>query len=188
MWLVKLRIDISIKKHYLLNLWIFVQCLFFIFIWKSYHTGTKHEGLFTPHREPECDGSFFCKWDIYCCLLYFPQNMSHVFCFLSFHHRSLLVLSDLCSSRFIHIEFCFLFIKWSLSFFCFVKRKRNGSDVSATLSRTMSAFPEGPPVLDYREPEPPPKGHKYQNSLKTLIPFRFGSRLEIHFFHYKWII
>uniref|UniRef100_A0A671M1F4 ATP-binding cassette sub-family C member 5 n=1 Tax=Sinocyclocheilus anshuiensis TaxID=1608454 RepID=A0A671M1F4_9TELE len=39
----------------------------------------------------------------------------------------------------------------------------------------MSAFPEGPPVLDYREPEPPPKKHKYQESLKTLIPFRFGS-------------
>uniref|UniRef100_A0A8C1NRQ2 ATP-binding cassette, sub-family C (CFTR/MRP), member 12 n=1 Tax=Cyprinus carpio TaxID=7962 RepID=A0A8C1NRQ2_CYPCA len=39
----------------------------------------------------------------------------------------------------------------------------------------MSAFPEGPPVLDYREPEPPPKKHKYQQSLKTLIPFRFGS-------------
>uniref|UniRef100_A0A8C2BRL5 ATP-binding cassette sub-family C member 5 n=1 Tax=Cyprinus carpio TaxID=7962 RepID=A0A8C2BRL5_CYPCA len=39
----------------------------------------------------------------------------------------------------------------------------------------MSAFPEGPPVLDYREPEPPPKKHKYQQSLKTLIPFRFAS-------------
>uniref|UniRef100_A0A8C1TCQ2 ATP-binding cassette sub-family C member 5 n=1 Tax=Cyprinus carpio TaxID=7962 RepID=A0A8C1TCQ2_CYPCA len=39
----------------------------------------------------------------------------------------------------------------------------------------MSAFPEGPPVLDYREPEPLPKKHKYQQSLKTLIPFRFGS-------------
>ncbi|XP_043101407.1 ATP-binding cassette sub-family C member 12 [Puntigrus tetrazona] len=39
----------------------------------------------------------------------------------------------------------------------------------------MSAFPEGPPDLDYREPEPPPKKHKYQQSLKTLIPFRFGS-------------
>uniref|UniRef100_A0A672PRC4 ATP-binding cassette sub-family C member 5 n=1 Tax=Sinocyclocheilus grahami TaxID=75366 RepID=A0A672PRC4_SINGR len=39
----------------------------------------------------------------------------------------------------------------------------------------MSAFPEGPPVLDYREPEPPSKKHKYQQSLKTLIPFRFGS-------------
>uniref|UniRef100_A0A8C1QCH4 ATP-binding cassette sub-family C member 5 n=1 Tax=Cyprinus carpio TaxID=7962 RepID=A0A8C1QCH4_CYPCA len=39
----------------------------------------------------------------------------------------------------------------------------------------MSAFPEGPPVLDYREPEPLPKKHKYQQSLKTLIPFRFCS-------------
>ncbi|KAK2913918.1 hypothetical protein Q8A67_002317 [Cirrhinus molitorella] len=39
----------------------------------------------------------------------------------------------------------------------------------------MSYFPEGPPVLDYREPEPPPKKHKYQQSLKTLIPFRFSS-------------
>uniref|UniRef100_A0A8C2HCC3 ATP-binding cassette, sub-family C (CFTR/MRP), member 12 n=1 Tax=Cyprinus carpio TaxID=7962 RepID=A0A8C2HCC3_CYPCA len=39
----------------------------------------------------------------------------------------------------------------------------------------MSAFPEGPPVLDYREPEPLPKKHKYQQSLKMLIPFRFGS-------------
>lgn len=42
-------------------------------------------------------------------------------------------------------------------------------------SSAMSAFPEGPPVLDYREPEPPPKKHKYQQSLKTLIPFRFAS-------------
>ncbi|XP_056602458.1 ATP-binding cassette sub-family C member 12 [Triplophysa dalaica] len=53
-------------------------------------------------------------------------------------------------------------------------RQRNESDEWATSSRTMSAFPEGPPVLDYREPGPPPKGRKYQNTLKTLIPFRFG--------------
>ncbi|XP_050970286.1 ATP-binding cassette sub-family C member 12 [Labeo rohita] len=39
----------------------------------------------------------------------------------------------------------------------------------------MSSFPEGPAVLDYREPEPPPKKHKYQQSLKTLIPLRFSS-------------
>lgn len=48
------------------------------------------------------------------------------------------------------------------------KQRRDSASV-------MSAFPEGPPVLDYREPEPPPKKHKYQQSLKTLIPFRFGS-------------
>lgn len=54
-------------------------------------------------------------------------------------------------------------------------RKRNESDMWATPSRTTNAFPEVPPVLDYREPELPPKGHKYQHSLKTLIPFRFGS-------------
>lgn len=55
-------------------------------------------------------------------------------------------------------------------------RQRNESDTWATASsRTMNGFPEGPPVLDYREPEPHPKGHKYQHSLKTLIPFRFAS-------------
>nr|XP_055061801.1 LOW QUALITY PROTEIN: ATP-binding cassette sub-family C member 12 [Misgurnus anguillicaudatus] len=55
-------------------------------------------------------------------------------------------------------------------------RKRNDSDTWTTASsRTMNGFPEGPPVLDYREPEPHPKGPKYQHSLKTLIPFRFAS-------------
>ncbi|XP_051563276.1 ATP-binding cassette sub-family C member 12-like [Myxocyprinus asiaticus] len=55
-------------------------------------------------------------------------------------------------------------------------RQRKESEMwTAASSGTMSAFPEGPPVLDYREPEPPPKTHKYQASLKTLIPFRLGS-------------
>ncbi|XP_051576098.1 ATP-binding cassette sub-family C member 12-like isoform X2 [Myxocyprinus asiaticus] len=47
--------------------------------------------------------------------------------------------------------------------------------LTSASSETMNAFPEGPPVLDYREPEPPPKNQKYKASLRTLIPFRFGS-------------
>ncbi|TRY94827.1 hypothetical protein DNTS_020480, partial [Danionella cerebrum] len=52
------------------------------------------------------------------------------------------------------------------------KHRGGGTDESLP---DMRAFPEGPPVLDYREPEPSPKKHKYQQSMKTLIPFRFGS-------------
>ncbi|XP_067258367.1 ATP-binding cassette sub-family C member 12 [Chanodichthys erythropterus] len=56
------------------------------------------------------------------------------------------------------------------------KQRRNSATWRPPASfSVMSAFPEGPPVLDYREPGPPPKKHKYQQSLKTLIPFRFGS-------------
>ncbi|XP_051946724.1 ATP-binding cassette sub-family C member 12 [Xyrauchen texanus] len=46
--------------------------------------------------------------------------------------------------------------------------------LTSASSEAMNAFPEGPPVLDYREPEPPPKNQKYKASLRTLIPFRFG--------------
>ncbi|XP_067295978.1 ATP-binding cassette sub-family C member 12 [Pseudorasbora parva] len=46
---------------------------------------------------------------------------------------------------------------------------------ASSLGHQIGAFPEGPPVLDYRVPEHPPKKHKYQESLKNLIPFRFGS-------------
>uniref|UniRef100_A0A671REH8 ATP-binding cassette sub-family C member 5 n=1 Tax=Sinocyclocheilus anshuiensis TaxID=1608454 RepID=A0A671REH8_9TELE len=60
-------------------------------------------------------------------------------------------------------------IRIPLFFSLIVQKQRRDS------ASVMSAFPEGPPVLDYREPEPPPKKHKYQQSLKTLIPFRFGS-------------
>ncbi|XDV18157.1 hypothetical protein PO909_023910 [Leuciscus waleckii] len=55
------------------------------------------------------------------------------------------------------------------------KQRRDSAMGTPVSSSVMSAFPEGPPVLDYREPEPPPKKHKYQQSLKTLIPLRFGS-------------
>ncbi|RXN21097.1 multidrug resistance-associated 9 [Labeo rohita] len=53
----------------------------------------------------------------------------------------------------------------------FKSRKKQRRDSASA----MSSFPEGPAVLDYREPEPPPKKHKYQQSLKTLIPLRFSS-------------
>ncbi|CAM4525315.1 unnamed protein product [Leuciscus chuanchicus] len=55
------------------------------------------------------------------------------------------------------------------------KQRRDSAMGTPVSSSVMSAFPEGPPVLDYREPEPPPKKHKYQQSLKTLIPLRFAS-------------
>ncbi|XP_039513342.1 multidrug resistance-associated protein 9 isoform X1 [Pimephales promelas] len=55
------------------------------------------------------------------------------------------------------------------------KQRRDSVMGTPALSSAMSAFPEGSPVLDYREPEPPPQKHKYQQSLKTLIPFRTGS-------------
>lgn len=97
-----------------------------------------------------------------------PSNMSHVFLNLIFLHLSFLLVS-------IFVVFLLHGLSHSLS--CSVKRQRNESDTWATASsRTMNGFPEGPPVLDYREPEPHPKGHKYQHSLKTLIPFRFGSK------------
>lgn len=110
----------------------------------------------------------------------------HFFVFTVSSFRSYII-----SQRFTCIKFCFLllfFITWFLPLFCSVKRQRNESDVWGTSSRTMSAFPEGPPVLDYREPGPHPKGLKYQNTLKTLIPFRFGQRLEIHFILFHLII
>lgn len=56
------------------------------------------------------------------------------------------------------------------------KQRRDSAMGTPVASSVMSAFPECPPVLDYREPEPPPKKHKYQQSLKTLIPLRFGSQ------------
>lgn len=71
------------------------------------------------------------------------------------------------------VDFYFM-ISISRFFSLIVQKKRRDS------ASVLSAFPEGPPVLDYREPEPPPKKHKYQQSLKTLIPFRFGSKWDIH--------
>lgn len=77
-----------------------------------------------------------------------------------------------------HSSFYFMiFIALFFHIYLIVQKQRRDSAMGTPVSSSvMGAFPEGPPVLDYREPEPPPKKHKYQQSLKTLIPLRFGSK------------
>jgi len=99
-------------------------------------------------------------------LLFFCQNICPVMRYFMTHF----LLS--------HSSFYFMIFISLIFYICLIVQKQRRDSVMGTpaLSSAMSAFSEGPPVLDYREPEPPPQKHKYQQSLKTLIPFRTGSQ------------
>lgn len=143
-----------------------------MFTWRSllitYRNCWKNEEPLILHRETECGRSFFCKWDADC-IFYFSSVTTYV------------LLWDIFWLIFLLSHNCFYFMIFISLFFhislIVQKQRRNSAAWTPPASSSvMSAFPEGPPVLDYREPGPPPKKHKYQQSLKTLIPFRFGSQ------------
>ncbi|KAM6980550.1 ATP-binding cassette sub-family C member 12 [Aplochiton taeniatus] len=58
---------------------------------------------------------------------------------------------------------------------CPTRESRESNPYRTASSTTFESSPEGLPSLDYREEDPPPQ-HKYLNSLKNLIPFRFTSK------------